>query len=361
MKQSQCSSVNVINTGRIKEVLSLKIRIIFVLIVLMVAGCAAAADTATAIASPEDNVVKILGLDASAFPKIQVNIFIDKFCAIAGNLKKDNFKINEEGKDAGIDNFCFTGNASGQKLDLAVVFDDSGSMDQEISTMKSKIDDLTDKIKASGLDANYALISFRDSVSVRTKWTEDPAIFKKNVDSLSANGGGDEPEVSLDAIETVLSMGFRPDAQKVILIITDAHAHYQNDTSRFSNYTQEEIKKDLKESGVIFILLSPARFEKSSTGVDLRDIAKDLYGVWIDINSADFSTILEHFEGIITGTYVIEYTSPNQAASGNRTVTVIVNAPGCIVGSASNYYNKPGGTTESFNPQIRVIFPDTVP
>ena len=54
----------------------------------------------TAIASSENNAVKILGIDPVAFPKIKVNIFIDKFCAMAGNLKKETFKINEDGHDA---------------------------------------------------------------------------------------------------------------------------------------------------------------------------------------------------------------------------------------------------------------------
>ena len=192
----------------------------------------------------ENTAMKILGIDPTAFPKVKVNILINKSCAMAGNLKKENFKVNENGTDASSDNLYFTGNASGQKLDLAIVFDDTGSMQPEIDAMKSKVGDLTNTIKASGLDANYSLISFKDSVSVKTKWTKDQAVIKKNVDSLYSEGGGDEPEDSMDAIEAVLSMGFRPDAQKVILVITDAHAHYKNDSSGFSKYTKDEVEKD---------------------------------------------------------------------------------------------------------------------
>jgi hypothetical protein len=176
-----------------------------------------------------NKIVQILGIDQTVFPKVKANVFINKFCAMAGNLKKEDFKVKENANEAVIDNFYFTGKAFGQKLDLAIVFDDTGSMVGEISAMKSKVKDLTDTIKASGIDANYSLVSFKDSVSVKTKWTNDPTVFKKNVDALSADGGGDEPEDSLDAIEAVLSMGFRPDAQKVILVITDAHAHFKDD------------------------------------------------------------------------------------------------------------------------------------
>ena len=299
--------------------------------------------------SHASSVMKILGIDPIAFPKVKVNVLINKSCAMAGNLKKENFKVSEDDTDAAIDNFYFTGNASGQKLDLAIVFDDTGSMQPEIDAMKSKVNDLTDTIKASGLDANYSLVSFKDSVSVKTKWTKDQAVLKKNVDSLYAEGGGDEPEDSMDAIEAVLSMGFRPDAQKVILVITDAHTHYKNDSSGFSKYTEEEVEKDLKDSGAIFIPISPTFTGSNGPAinahVDLKNIANDLRSMWIDMGSADFSAILEQFKGILTGTYVIEYTSPNQNSVGNRAVTVTVNAPGCVVDTASSSYNRPRAIT----------------
>ena len=192
-------------------------------------------------------------------------------------------------------------------------------MQPEIDAMKSKVEDLTNTIKASGMDANYSLVSFKDSVSVKTKWTKDQVTIKKNVDALYAEGGGDEPEDSMDAIEAVLSMGFRPDAQKVILVITDAHAHYKNDNSGFSNCTKEEIEQDLRKLGIIFIPVSPT-FKKPNGYVDLREVANDTQSMWIDMGSADFSAILELFKGILTGTYVIEYMSPNQNPAGNRTV-----------------------------------------
>jgi len=298
----------------------------------------------TAIAAPENSTIKILGIDSTAFPKIKANLFINKFCALAGNLKHENFKVKEDGNDLAIDNIYFSGNASGQKLDFAVVFDDTGSMSQEINAMKSKVKDLTDTLKASEINATYSLVSFKDSASVKTEWTDDPDLFKRKVNSLQSIGGDDEPEVSLDAIATVLAMGFRPDAQKIILVITDAHAHDKNDSSAFSMYTKEDIEKDLKESGAIFILVSPT-FEKSSNYVDLREIANDIQSTWIDINSAEFSVILEQIQGILTGTYVIECTSPDQAPAMDRTVLVVVDKPGCVRGSDAGSYISPGSVT----------------
>jgi Leucine-rich repeat (LRR) protein len=309
---------------------------------VMIAPARSSANGAnTAIAASDDNGVKILGSDSISFPKIVVNIFVDKLCARTGFLEQNAFKVQENGTKVSIDNLYFSGNASSHKLDFALAFDDTGSMGEEISAMRSKVQGLTDQLKSSGLDVRYALVSFKDRCSIKNNWTNDPIVFKSSVDSLQQKGGDDEPEASLDGIEAILAMGFRPDAQKVVVVITDAHAHYRGDGSTFSNYTKWDIEKDLKEAGVIFIPISPA-FKISSSYVDLREISNDIQCTWIDTSSAEFSTILEQIQGILTGTYVIEYTSPDLTPSENRTVLISVEKPGCVKGSASSSYKTPG-------------------
>jgi hypothetical protein len=285
---------------------------------------------------------KIIGIDQTSFPKVRVNVFVNTTCAKSGGLTKDNFKVMEEGNEAAINGLYFTGNASGQKLDLAIAFDDTGSMGKEISALKSKVEDLTDQIKTTGMDARYSLISFKDCYTIKANWSSDLAAFKSSVDSLQEFGGDDEPEVSMDAIESVLSMEFRPDAQKVIIVITDAHAHQIGDGTTYSLYTKDEVVENLKARGVIFIPVSPT-FGEPSEFVDLRDMANEMQSMWIDINSEDFATILEQFKGVIIGTYVLEYTSPDLTPGTSRNVTVVVNNPSCdgAVGSANVTYISP--------------------
>jgi len=269
----------------------------------------------TAIASSENNNIEILGLDSSAFPKMKVNLFINKFCALSGNLKSENFKVKDDANDIAIDNFYFTGNASGHKLDLAIVFDTSGSMDNEIKALQLKIQDLISKINSSKLDAKYSLITFKADVeAAKVNWTSDTGFFIDSIGKLSASGGDSGPENSLSGIETVLSFGFRPDAQKVILLITDEPSHQKGDGYRNSTYNMESANKDISNSGAILIAVSPDfRNPSVDPGVprsdlpkyaDMRVIANEI-GLWIDINSADFSTILDQFKGILTGTYAI--------------------------------------------------------
>jgi hypothetical protein len=282
-------------------------------------------------------------LDPTSFPAVKINDFVNTTCAKSGYLKKEDFNIQENSKYVAIDNVYFTGNASGRKLDLAIVFDDTGSMGKEIGAMKSKVEDLTTQIQASGMDARYALVTFTDEISVKTNWTSDPEIFKQAISALQPRGGDDEPEDSLDAIENIISMQFRNDTQKAILVITDAHAHFRGDGTSYSKYTKEEVKRDLKDNGIIFIPVSPS-FEISSGVTDLRDVANEIQSMWIDINSAaDFANILDQIRRIITGTYVLEYTSPDLTPGTYRNVTVMVNSQLCdgAVGSANTTYRSP--------------------
>lgn len=301
--------------------------------------------------SYENNTIRILGIDPTAYPKIKVNVFVDKFFAVAGDLDKEDFRVEEDGSEVAIDNFYFTGNASGQKLDLAVVFDNTNSMRPEIGAMKSKVKDLTDSIDAAGIDAIYSLVSFGNDVSVRTAWTSDPTAFKKVVDALYVITGIDEPENPLDGIEAVLSMGFRPEAQKFILVITDDYAHHKDDGSSISNFTKEEVEADLNESGAMLVVVSP-KFEGSSEYVDLREVAEDTDSLWIDIESCDFSAILEQFKGIVTGSYVIEYASPDPTPGRTKTVSVSMISPEFAEYEAISSYIVPSNVTSPNDPPV---------
>jgi tetratricopeptide (TPR) repeat protein len=289
-----------------------------------------------------DATLKILGLDITSFPLIKVTPFVNTSCAIEGGLNKEDFSVMESDKSVEISNVYFSGNASGKSLDLAIVFDDTGSM--QLDAMKSNVQGLIKQIVASGFDYRYSLITFKDKVSVRTNWTNSQDSIYRSINALSASGGSeirsDEPENSLDGIEEVLSMGFRPDAQKIILVITDAHGHYRGDGTAYSKYTKEDVKRDLVNSGVVFIPISP-KFKISTEFVDLRDISNETHSMWIDIKSAKFTTILENFRQMLTGTYVLEYTSNNLTPNTNRTITVTVDKKECAFGSASAMYSSP--------------------
>ena len=303
--------------------------------------------------SSGNGAVTIVGLDSTAFPTVKVNLFIDGSCSSAGEIKKDNFEVEEVGNILAIDDYYFTGNATGQKIDLAVVFDNTSSMDDEIRALKSKVTDLTQKINSSNFDARYSLVTFNgEIITAESKWTSDSKSFKDAIGNLSASGGNfNLPENSLGAIERALSFGFRPDAQKIIIVISDELSYQKGDGKSNSSYSADDVKDDLLNAGATFIAVSPDFSDPNvdpdvprsdiARYADLAMLAVQANGLWIDMRSADFSAILDQFQGIITESYVIEYTSPDSTPSENRTVQVFVNMPGCVEGSDSITYITP--------------------
>jgi hypothetical protein len=311
----------------------------------------------------ENSIIKIVGIDPTAYPKIKVNIFIDELCAATGNLVQDDFTVEEDGTRVAIDSFYFTGRASGQKLDLAVVFDETDTMADEIRAMKSNVDDLTNKIKASNIDARYSLVTFKEEVLPKIESTDDPEVFKREVNQLRAYGGFyQRPEDSLGGVAKALSFGFRPDAQKIIIVITDEPSMQRGDGWSNSTYHQDDVQQDLLDAGVMLVAVSPdfrsgtipSNIPRSYLPLyaDMRELAQSSGGLWIDIYSADFSVILDQLEDIITGTYVIEYSSPATTTTGGRTVAVSVNAPDCVQGITSSTYIPPASPTVPNRPPI---------
>jgi hypothetical protein len=80
------------------------------------------------------------------------------------------------------------------------------------------------------VDYRLRLIEYRDlRISEPTKahdFTNDVEEFRRQLRELSASGGGDEPESTLDAIYTALNSPWRTTkCHKAILVFTDAPSH----------------------------------------------------------------------------------------------------------------------------------------
>lgn len=300
-------------------------------------------------------VIDITGLNTVSFPYVLAYVTVNTSEGRAGLLQRDDFSIYENGNLMNITYFPFSESQTRAKLDLAIVFDDSGSLEDEIADLKANVKNLTTSISRSQIDCRYALISFKDTVTVRQEWTADPGVIQRAVEELSAGGGDDAPEADLDAVETALQMGFRPDAQAMILDITDERTHYRGDGTEFSRYTIPETAAHLQDRGISYILVGPATFAGSfNTDNDKRELVAALgeNALFFDIHQDDFAIILERILGIITRTYTLGYYSPHQPAEGmSRSVLVTVgndSDQGSYQTTGTEYPSMEGEITPSF-------------
>ncbi|MCY2964518.1 MAG: VWA domain-containing protein [Planctomycetota bacterium] len=117
------------------------------------------------------------------------------------------------------------------KIDVMFVLDITGSMQTVINGIRDGIVKFAEELDAKQFDARIGLLAFRDEIEGEESeqlrfpdepFTNDSAEFRRQVGALMANGGGDEPESSLDAIAAAARLRYREDATKVLLLITDA-------------------------------------------------------------------------------------------------------------------------------------------
>ncbi len=115
-------------------------------------------------------------------------------------------------------------------VDVVFVIDTTGSMSDKIESLLATCSKFVDDFNALHLNHRIAIVSFGDlrvegDKIQNTAFTADVEVTKKSLRHIPRNnGGGNEGESSLEAVERALSLPFRSDAVKVIVLLTDEPA-----------------------------------------------------------------------------------------------------------------------------------------
>lgn len=232
---------------------------------------------------------------------------------------------------------------SGGTLDLVFVFDDTGSMADEIGAMQTGVKDLTTSVAQRDIDVRYALVSFKNEPEVDIPFTRDSQELKRAVNRMQAEGGGDAPEDNFGAIMTALGLDLRGSAQTVFINITDSSSHYHGESAEEhphmdrvssavgdfigftgdSDYTLDEVASALAEADVDFIAVAPDFDHQRCSSKTLAGVVD---GMWTDISKRSFDRVLNRIIALITETYHVSYHRTGDA-SGRVSVRVEYDDP----------------------------------
>src|SRR5579885_3387789 len=129
-------------------------------------------------------------------------------------------------------------------LDVALVVDATGSMQNVIDDLKHHLDDLADTLQRLVPTARIGVVAYRDrdqdqvataprrSEDFLVKWTDLTFSAKKVrtfLDGLVAEGGGDWPEAVKDGLDCAMhKLKWRRDAKKVIVLVGGSPPHAQD-------------------------------------------------------------------------------------------------------------------------------------
>jgi Mg-chelatase subunit ChlD len=152
--------------------------------------------------------------------------------------------------------------AAGRGVDLVFVIDTTGSMSDKIESLLATCSRFVEDFDALQLNHRMAIVSFGD-LKVRgdkiqnTAFTSNVETVKKSLRHIPRNsGGGNEGESALEALERALSLPFRPDAVKTIVLITDEPAH--QDRIR----AEDMINRLVERECLVFVASPPQAYYK---------------------------------------------------------------------------------------------------
>lgn len=115
-------------------------------------------------------------------------------------------------------------------IDIAIVFDSTGSMSSEIAIVKQRISTIGKALLRKIPRARFSLVTYRDhrdTYMVRgIELTDDMSQIDEFLAQVSAAGGGDTPEaVDAGMYWAITKNYFRHNSQKAMLIFGDAPPH----------------------------------------------------------------------------------------------------------------------------------------
>ena len=270
---------------------------------------------------PEEMNLSIESVNPANFP------FISAYCKVDDEddrmiegLTERNFQVweNFEEQYPLIVNSLGGGGAA----DIVWVIDTTGSMYRMIDGVRDRLIEFTDSLRVSGIDFGLGLVFFADHVSFPYgyEFIADPIEFQARVADIRTGGGGDWHEVAFDGIvDAVDSMHWRPEARKVMVMITDAPYHSTDYGSPFARYGYEDVYNRIMMNDVIAFCIVDTSWVDASRPYEgvyygPGSITAESGGAFYDAYT-DYDTILAQIVENIAGGYYVRWSTSHPVAS----------------------------------------------
>ena len=259
--------------------------------------------------------------------------------APVGNLRPENVQVFEDGQPAKI--LDFRGQGQGRPVDIVFVFDITESMQPYIDAVKQNVISFAQDLATNNRDYRLGMVTFEDYVvskepdcgcPYRNKMTGNVHEFISWVGGLRAGGGGDIPEDQLDALAYASTFPFRPEAQGIIILITDAPDHHAGDGSAHTQHDQafwdhhpnknadvtdltgDQVAAMLKKNGLTLYAVVPPPF----IAPDYAKIVGETHGRSYNIVTEEgrFDELVREIGHSIATEYSLTYRTPRPIEDG---------------------------------------------
>ena len=179
-------------------------------------------------------------------------------------------------------------------VDVTLIIDCSGSMGGEIEAVRANARSFVDHMESSGADYRIGGVLYGSLIYDTLHPTADFQKFRNFVSNAAAIGND---EISTLAVKAATEMNYRPDAQRIFVLITDDWAIQQN-----AELTEADLIAMLWETKArLYSIHEPC---KNNSAVTSRLTLGQEYNI-----RSSFTTILDEIGTDITTTYELVYKS----------------------------------------------------
>ena len=241
--------------------------------------------------------------------------------------------------------------------DVIFVLDVSTSMGGEINAVKNNMLNFVTALATSDIDYRVGFVVYANTNFVYNGGNlySNPSTIVSTINNITLDehgvgtGNVKIPEDGFDALFAASLMNFRPGAQKVFILITDAPCHYLNDgidypsqdEGNLTSFTLNTIVNHLNRQSIACYVVGP----NNITDVGLGSTYGQFIGAYPKYNGQffgpgsvsngtrgryyvitnDFRTILDDIVATVGNTYVVSYKSSHANCEGNtRNVAIRV-------------------------------------
>ena len=266
----------------------------------------------------ESIVINIRNIDISHFPEISVIVeAYNKYGEPFDTLLIGNLNVLESGVEKKILSVKRISVTEIVPVDFVFVIDKTGSMQTYINAVRNNITNFTTSLIRRGIDYRLGLILFSDDVEEVHQPTQKVKEFLQWLDPVVAIGGRDEKENALEALQEMTKLNYRPVADKVAVLITDAPFHQAGEDGHgITGQTTKSIIKlmNLHECRVFSIVPKKLNEYSRISGETKASIYDIEYPV---------EKILDDFSNQLTNLYALRYRSDKQAIPDSINIALL--------------------------------------
>lgn len=262
--------------------------------------------------------ITIRNVDISKFPEI--NLILEAFNIYGqpvDTLLPSQLHVMEDGVEKRIISLKKISVNERVAVDFVFVLDKTGTMQKCMDAVRDNIVKFTNALLSRGIDFRIGLILYSDVVEQIFQPTDNVHAFMNWLNTVKASGGNDEKENTLEALKFSTKINFRPAANRVNVLITDAPYHQKGEQGDgVTDQTTKTITKMLDDKEIRLFAIVPPKLKEYKT------IAEQTRGKVFDIDYP-FSTILNNFSTQLTNLYALRYRTDQAAIPDSLDISIL--------------------------------------